>query len=220
MSKSIKKQIEERNAKFEKATNAEKRLLIVTDAFKQLVSGRFVAESGEWLWVTVKDAYDTSLTEDDSLQKCTLSNKVECVGCALGSMMLGLVRFDNKVTLGEATEYSCDSPFFIDAIEKSTPGNGKVGNRLLRYFSENQLNLVEYFFEMGNGVSRHHELTDLEQAIFNYWRDDHGAETWKDEQRLLLILKNMMNNQGMFVPEQLIDHNTWNFKEAKEFNIV
>lgn len=64
-----------------------------------------------------------------------------------------------------------------------------------KFFSSAQLNLIEYAFEQGRGVSGYGNTTEdkYKTSIFCY---DFGTA----KERLVAIMKNIVKNEGTFIP--------------------
>jgi hypothetical protein len=96
----------------------------------------------------------------------------ECRVCALGGMFISYAKLFNKVNAG-APKKPAESP-------------------LLEFFTQDQLILIEEYFEGWN--------TDLaEENLVQHtdWRYSPAKD------RLKLIMKNIIKNDGTFCPEQL-----------------
>lgn len=183
-------EIAERNRMFTKATKAQRRVLVAKDVIAQLKAGRFTAESGVWLIGDTVDAASDKI--DPSLQRAVLAGQVECTCCALGSMMASCVLFKNKLKTERVFESNLTQGIshFYDHDED-----------VRALFSDRQICLIECFFEGGDGAMDYTSLTEREQrsAIHFIFLNEN------DNDRLGLIMRNIVKNQGTFKPRLYSD---------------
>jgi Zn-dependent protease with chaperone function len=71
----------------------------------------------------------------------------------------------------------------------------KLSNKLNKIFSTNQLKLIEIYFEANDGYFRDYD----EDGRIKAFCDKHPS----DKKRLQLIMENIVENEGTFVPEKL-----------------
>jgi hypothetical protein len=175
------------NAAFKKATKAEKRVMIAKDVLAQIKAKRYIPESGTWVdpnW-NIRNEIDGT----ESVQKLFADRTIEtCNVCALGSLFMSCTNLNNNTCVsdinygGEGTE-----------IGERIQDGDTLSNGLNKIFSKKQLQLIEVYFETGDGWfgedSRH-------VAYFNDAYPD-------DEDRLVEIMKNIVANDGTFVPSKL-----------------
>lgn len=158
------------NTVYDKASEAQRRVMIAEDALKQLKLGRFVATPGTYV-----DASDLALESrlECSVQLNTLLHnptlKSSCNVCARGALLLSAVKFRNDCTIEEDGITSEDSN--------------------VREFAGQQ-GVIESAFEQ----------YDSEESNGNGWADKFltKKERIDADTRLELILKNIIRNKGTF----------------------
>jgi hypothetical protein len=208
-----KKKIVKNNAKFKRATAAEKRVMIAKDVIAALEKKTIVSESGTWCTSRkplfnseeIKTYFDYVVNQDDvdvdvinNINDTEISRSiknVKCNVCALGALFVCGVRRFNKITFGELGA-------FVDVQVNSGPVSGYFKQEhleyfLKRYFSESQLALIEIAFEQGEGgfipsVSSQKEL--LAKDMFK----------GNAKKRMIGIMKNIIKNNGQFVVARIV----------------
>lgn len=174
-----------RNEQFQKLTPSEKRVQIARDVLAQLRSKRLVATSGSWLTGVFGDSLYSREDVENNVELQDLLKKQEtCEGCALGGMFMCAVERHNKLKVG------------------NLPNDGLIDeddavNYLRKFFPINQLDEIEAAFERGGGAR-----SGTEEA------EDFASEVEDDEERMRLIMENIIVNKGRFVPEQKPEQ-TW-----------
>jgi hypothetical protein len=178
------------NAEFKKATKAQKRVMIAQDVLAQLKAKRYVAESG--CWVQANYNITVPLAEiryDDSVQELFVEKKIEsCNVCALGGLFMSCTNFNNNTLLEELDDASEKLGNLIGEEEK-------LSNKLNEIFTTDQLKLIESYFEANDGYFRDYDEDGRIEAFYN--------KNSSDKKRLQLIMENIVENNGTFVPEKL-----------------
>ena len=178
------------NAEFKKATKAQKRVMIAQDVLAQLKAKRYVAESGCW----VQANYNPTVTlaeikYHDSVQELFAEKTIQsCNVCALGGLFMSCTNFNNNTLLEELDDVSEDLGNLIDEEEK-------LSNKLNSIFSTNQLKLIEMYFEANGGFFQEDDEDDRIEVFYNKYPSD--------KKRLQLIMENIVENEGTFVPAKL-----------------
>lgn len=172
------------NKAFEKMTPAEKRVQIARDVLAQLFSKRLIAESGVWLeGKGGKDLFKKSDIQKDAELSDILANTKQCQGCALGGMFMCSVERADNLKVGK-----------LEAVKESDNCNIIAENDafsyLRKFFSNDQLEMIESAFEHGNGAAYHGD-----SAEFLYNIDD-------PQTRMRLIMENIVANKGTFRPSK------------------
>jgi hypothetical protein len=204
---SAKQEIARRNRKFKAASVAEKRVMIAQDVIAQVKAGRFKAASGSWVTPIRRNGLilqTEKFRDNDSVQKLFLEGDIpKCECCALGAMFMSCTLYNNKTTAKELDEVGFE---FEDLVEY-----GGFTNGLSKFFSKDQLKLIESAFE-GNTGAFSLEQADWEEAG---WMDrlpddkkplpgDKSAGWMNrlpdDKKRLVAIMENIIKNKGKFVP--------------------
>jgi hypothetical protein len=178
-----------RNAAFKAATKAEKRVLIAKDVLAQLKAEKIVPSPGDWVRMYV------ATVPDGSLDVCTITENpvkkgVECHCCGLGALMLSEIRHTNELTVGDLRVCRPYSAAPVSVVI----GRGDSGDRLEKYFSSGHLQLIEIAFEEGRGAHSVFTSQDYEAKMFALGK--------KPEERLRLIMKNIVKNGGTFAPHK------------------
>lgn len=188
--KKINKSIKKRNSIFDNASPEQKRVMIAQDVLDQIKAKRYIAKSGTW--VDPQYNRNVSVKNTDSVQKLFADNVIEkCDVCALGGMFMSCTNLNNNVsvkTLNNINGYN--NVGLGDRIKKNT----KLPNELNRIFSKDQLTLIEIYFEGGSGWFL---SDDDDPHVFNFFEQKTAT------QRLVAIMKNIIKNNGTFVPSKL-----------------
>ena len=174
------------NAEFKKANKAQKRVMIAQDVLAQLKAKRYVAESGCWVRIHYSPA---TVAETDSVQELFVEKKIEsCNVCALGGLFMSCTNFNNNTLLKDLDSVSEYLGSLVDEGKK-------LSNKLNSIFTTNQLKLIESYFEANGGFFRDYDEDDRIEVFYN--------KNSSDKKRLQLIMENIVENNGTFVPEKL-----------------
>lgn len=191
------REIARRNRKFKAAAAAEKRVLIAKDVIAQVKAGRFKVGSGNWVVPLTRSGSDLSVDrfeEDESVQKLFLEGDIpKCECCALGAMFMSCTLYNNKTTAIELEDVRFS---FSDYVEE-----GSFTNGLSKFFSKDQLKLIESAFEGNCGAFCLEQTAEWEEGLLP------GDKTFgwmsrlrDDKKRLVAIMENIIKNKGKFVP--------------------
>jgi hypothetical protein len=201
----INKLIAENNAAFKKATKAQKRVMIAQDVLAQIKAKRYVAEPGRWVVPTFSENFCNTDDYPDtvpSVQQLFASKEIEsCNVCALGGLFMSCTNLNNHTTYDQFNDESEDIGSLIGYEEG-------LSNELDVFFSKNQLTLIEIYFEDGEGYfSIDNETVDTGSRFYKSIDFDHvnsfNDKYQDDDDRLKAIMKNIVENNGTFVPEKL-----------------
>ena len=185
--------IEKTNSNFRKATKAQKRVLIAQDVLAQIKVKRYVPESG--VCVRAHFSVNAENVFHESVQKLFAEKVITtCNVCALGGMFMSCTNLNNNTTVEQLES---------ENLTESVDYGIKLSNGLNQIFSKKQLILVETYFENGNGWfgenghtgSTAGEDQDHVEAFYDKYPDD--------DDRLKDIMKNIIANDGTFVPSKL-----------------
>ena len=193
----INESLRKSNAAFKKATKAEKRVMIAKDVLAQIKAKRYVPESGTWVdpnW-NIRNEIDGT----ESVQKLFADRTIEtCNVCALGGLFMSCTNLNNNTCVsdinygGEGTE-----------IGERIQDGDTLSNGLNKIFSKKQLQLIEVYFEKGDGWFGEEGYTGVhigeDSRHVAYFNDAYPD----DEDRLVEIMKNIVANDGTFVPSKL-----------------
>lgn len=171
----INKKTQKVNEAFESASPEQKRVMLAKDALSQL--GK-TTEASAQRFITFHGIH-TRVKKGDELQK--VLPKIDLCGvCALGSLFVSQVRMANNCKLS-AGEITCGMVFMEKRVKQ-----------MEKYFSKEQLHLIEYAFEGGAGLYRTSEYSDNAMEFYN--------KHTSDKKRMVAILKNIIRNKGTFIP--------------------
>jgi hypothetical protein len=200
-------EIRRRNKVFTAASPAQKRVLIAKDVIKQIKAKRFIAARGSWL--RLYDKYDNNiagmfgqiLEPDTQIQAMFLSGAAPtCECCALGGIMMACTLYNNNQTVEDLTSDS--------NIGRNIRRGTAFSNGLHRFFSRQQLALIECAFEAGRGeffvnldstFSRSSLLQNVAFNTLNLALDYEKAYP-KADKRMIAIMQNIVKNNGTFRP--------------------
>lgn len=178
-------------------TNKQKRIAIAKDVllrmrYRNIRKGTYIEGDFE----TKKDIKDK--TKADTVIK---DLEKACDVCALGSCFLSHIRLFDKIELGEIGTVGEKEIFDgeVYPAEVDIYVNGSfVREPLLNYFSEFQLDMIESAFEKYNASIHYDPSKDNEDKIQEAIR--FGFLFDSDENRLRAIMKNIVKNDGEFIP--------------------
>jgi hypothetical protein len=165
------------NDKFEKATPAQKRVMIAKDVILQIRAKKFIAESGTYFHLN-KDAGN----EPVELRNIICEEQTTCNVCAIGGAFASAVRITNNFKMKGHGAY------FEDIYKKSEP-----------IFGGKNLTLMETAFEQG--VVGYYAKAKISKSLLE------KAESFRsrkkimtDEKALIAIMQNIIKNNGTFKP--------------------
>lgn len=167
--------------KKELSKKAAERVAIAKDVISQIRAKRLIAMSGTYLsaadnnWLTQFGVYDEDMTDlDEESKNQQVVPPTKCNVCALGAVFVSALDRNDRLKVGDFAPY---------------PGQDDLHNYLKRWFTLNQLYLMEEAFE---GYSRP-EYCGTDAEFF-------GSRYDNDEDRMLAIMRNIVKNDGTFVP--------------------
>jgi len=172
------KTVQKSNEKFQKLTNAQKRVQIAQDVIKSLNAGKLVAEQG----VYVARNRPTKMLGTDLFDEeivCELDTVLEkipkCNVCALGGLFVEAVKRYDKIKTDEIS---------------AGPWQNELHYYLKKFFSIDQLKMIEDAFESEGP---------------NIYYGNHKALVFchtikKPRDRMLKIMNNIVENNGTFKP--------------------
>jgi len=169
--------IEDRNARFDALSPAERRMAIARDVLDQLCTGRMQAKRG--IYVGEREGGDTDVDAD--AQVVADDPYLKCTVCAIGSAVTSAVRlFDRAPQKTSLPSLSC---------------TGMRDEYLSRFFSRGQQALMEAAFEMSDicGLAPFMTL-GVKKAV------EFGLRHKTDAARMRAIWRNVLENGGTFVP--------------------
>lgn len=126
------------NKVFNKATPAEKRIIIAKDVIAQIEAGKYIPIKGSYFEA------NCDLKEGDELQNILIKPKTKCTVCELGGLFTSVIRINDNFKIRE---------------DESDVELSDISKELTKYFSEKQLVLIETAFESFN--DSHHKKSDI-----------------------------------------------------------
>lgn len=193
------RRVQRENAVFAKLTPSEKRVHIARDVISQLRLKRLIATPGVWLTgAGGNDLFDQgeALEKKDVEVQKILKEQKECTGCALGGMFMCAVETANKLKVKDLTDFYEPTQRDIDDGDTG-PELGEIDGDdafkyLRRFFSAEQLQMIEAAFEQGEGAHDGGEAAKL-----------FAENVEEPEDRMRLIMENIIVNKGRFAPHKL-----------------
>lgn len=178
------------NMTFNKQTKTQQRILIAKDVLERLDKKNYIAKSSVWV------KFPASQEEvDKRLQVCDILDQKKCECCALGSILLSEISFNDHYTLKGGDSFNKDT-FFISLDDRQ--------QELLKIFSRYQLVLIEIAFENGMGNYRFHNLPNNQKYRKLYQNAIDFYDIYPEvEARLRAIMNNIIRNKGTFIPSDL-----------------
>jgi hypothetical protein len=180
---------------FDNLTKAEQRIAIINDVLYQIDARRYNPHTNVWVRFSYGEirGINGDIQLRDAFKKELL---VECDVCATGSLLMSLILFKNDVkmedlTCGTGLQYANRQSWQRNAKIDVT----KVGKRLHKYFTPNQLRLIEIAFEGGTGFFNYDRSSLNDRKAVNFGENYRHAS-----ERLIAIMENMLDNDGIFKP--------------------
>lgn len=171
---------------FDAASPEQKRVMIAADALARLDTKQLIAETGRWveIWETPVGTKFNADVQDLLLNK----SGFKCNVCALGSLLMGAIRFKNSVDLED-----------LEGLRQSFDSLCWLPQNITNYFSEDQLQLIEFTYEGGNGwfTEGRENLTISKEDQVKALK--FSQQSKDPDTRLRMILKNIIANNGTFV---------------------
>lgn len=179
------------NAAFKKMSKAQQRVVGAQDVLRWLANGRLKAQRGKWLLlsrrnIATSEGFWTQGLRDGDMRDALLK-ETTCQGCALGSLLACMVARVDKLPIKDA--------FYASSLghSKVMVSRDPVFSYLQKFFSIDQLRLMEVAFERGGGdVYCDNSAQRLAARIF-------GKRYHSSAARLRAIMRNVVRNKGTFV---------------------
>jgi hypothetical protein len=175
------------NIDFDSLNPEAKRVRIAQDVIAQLDAKKLVAKNLVFLKVNVSPAEAKS---DEELRDI-LRRKEKCTVCALGAVFVAAVDAHDQLKAREVV--------FHDTFDAFDPNSAvlcedTIFPYLERFFTKEQLGLIEIAFERGSGFYYPGELPCGAGA------EEFAQEIDDPETRMRLIMQNIIENGGEFKP--------------------
>jgi hypothetical protein len=220
LAKARKRAIARENRLFEKLSPADKRVQIARDVLSQIELKKFIPESGVWLGSGDSggsELFSMKDVEKDAELRDVINKTEVCTGCALGGIFMCAIKRVDDLKIGQLAavkeakhnvkQYGYD---LEDALTHDMgPDLVDILKYMKRFFTENQLELIELAFEIGSGGissdgSAAHESARSFLVVDEdrYHDDESEGIINNDSDRLRLIMENIIVNKGTFMPAQ------------------
>lgn len=212
------------NKAFDKLKPAEKRVFIAQDVLKQLAAKKIIAAQSTW--VNTRDGSsvisEKALKQDKELKDVFDSMK-SCDACALGGLFVCAVKINDRLKISEMqhvkTHSTASSVYkeHEDDVSIINPDSADfrgiylndIEQYLCKFFSKDQLKLIELAFEGGDGGYNFDGTNDQVDAV-EFFSDltvdgedgDYVSVSVKSEDRMRLVMQNIIANKGKFVPSK------------------
>lgn len=181
---SLAEKIKADNEKFEQATLAEKRVLIAQDCLERIGLRQITPKFGSFCNLQVNAKYEESVKEI-----LDTNTEVVCTSCAKGSLFMAYLGRVNNFSV-EDLKFNSSNGSYDDSHQK-----------LLEIFSQEQLSLIEFFFE---GCQYIYKSFRFNESAIRAYRDriigGYDHRTLDGANRLLKELcNNIIENNGTFI---------------------
>jgi hypothetical protein len=192
----IEAEIKRRNELWAAATKEEKRVLLAQDVLDQLESKKLLAGIGAWIRY-----YDSPNPTDSEDLRTAYFQGGSCAACAIGSLLISCTLFNNNQTLKDVKFGGVLHDFGSKYKIGEFPANG-----LTDLFTAEELIEIECAFEPkpallqllkfdAEDAFKEHMIPEEYKTAREMYSRNYGAEN-----RLRLIMENIIENKGMFRP--------------------
>lgn len=143
MNYNLKRKIESRNKRFAEANDAQKRVMIAKDALAQINEGRFIPKTGSYCRISSTAVKKSLKVGVKDLREAYLGNNINnCKVCGIGALMVASILFNNNVAVDSYIHYTSQG------WGSPNDNNNEASNGIRKYFSHEQLRLIEHAFEI------------------------------------------------------------------------
>ena len=198
------RRIKRANEKFAKLTPAQKRVAIAKDVLLQMEVGFIKPTSGVWA------DFPKNLPEDkpNTQLQSFLETQNSCKACGLGSLFVCAVKLFDNLKVGEVIENTkkdvdiLDGEMFTDGVSFRT-----IFSYLKKFFSKDQLKMIECAFEEDNGYFSHQHSSEAITLGGRYFNNinimlENFDEELSTKMKLKLIMQNIIKNNGTFKADE------------------
>ena len=168
-------------AQFKKLSKKKQRVTVAEDVIAQLEAKTLKAGQGLFLDIYVDNDDNESFLEEDARKFFSQApdKNIQCTACGLGSMMVAKARLENHAT--------------VDDVATDTISGEDIEIILMQIFSSDTIRNIEVCFEKGYGF--YDENDDEDQPAIKF-----GKRFRNPNNRLIAICKNIIKNEGEFIP--------------------
>lgn len=156
--------------RFARTSAADKRVAIAKDVLIQIKAGQFEVQRGTWAALIDSELDLTTVNKESLLGRTVVLPPLRCNCCAVGAAFLSSMRLFN---VGQFDEVASQDYAF---------------KQLGKYFSKEQLKMIENAFELGACLSGEDGPKEFGERYSN------------DTERAVAIFTNIVNNKGDFIP--------------------
>jgi hypothetical protein len=203
-------------------TKNERRVAIARDVLFQIRAEKINPESGVWLEsddpllldvkvpiAAHKEPWQRTVKEEKQVKEVRAEvmptqirdhDLAPCNACALGAMFYSYIQKENHVKVADLLDEP-GSPLLVGSYYS-------FREKLLKVFTEDQMALIENAFEQGQGGLMDHEGKGRQWELTRLAAEIFGQRYYKDDERLKQIMRNIIRNDGQFVPPR------WAVREA------
>jgi len=184
--------------KKKKLTKAQMRVAVAKDVIAQLKSKKLIAKAG-----TYCDLHTAIMPEDRDRQVNEVLKNKTCSVCALGGIFVAQVNRFNDLKV-------CDVPnlryrFDNGSYGENTLYDDQIRGYIRKVFTPIQMSLIETAFEgrvilddaLDGSESYYEGSSKFQQAEGMYFD---GGRNISDKERMILIMQNIIDNEGTFIP--------------------
>jgi len=168
-----------RNTYFNNLPADKKRVKIAKDVLVQIDLGVIVPTAGIYFdsWDLRRLGENGDIEENTELQNLLREEIIECRVCGIGSLFVCDILNRNNLKLNKQNSY------FNILI-----GSSHIHKRLKGIFTSKQLDLIEKYFENWVGCR-------------DFFRRSNIKDITSSEERMIIIMKNIIKNKGTFNPK-------------------
>jgi hypothetical protein len=162
------------------------------------VAGLKITNTDPYSELTREDV-SNHLGADEDARELYLENKIQqCSCCALGSLFVSCTLYNDNTTTDELAFAGED---ISDWLMSGGMGD-RMSNGLDKFFSIQQLQLIEQTFETDNGVVQSHDEDEFGKPYpkFSKASEAFCHKYTTAESRMIAIMKNIVANDGTFKP--------------------
>lgn len=192
--KLVARRFRDRNRKFLRLPINEQRIKIIKDVITRLETEKMVAKNNRFLRVI---GIRRRVYRNENLHELLEQNK--CEVCGIGGVFTAAVLLKNKIKVGNLFRNIYVTPtLLMNYFRHGHVAGSDMVIYLRKWFTRTQLELIEAAFEVSLNYANGTFDTSAKTAV------EFGRKYTSAKSRLLAICKNMLENNGKFVPKQMV----------------
>ena len=183
-----------------KLTKTQMRVAVAKDVIAQLKSRKLIAQAG-----TYCDLGTSIFPEDKDRQVNEVLKDKTCTVCALGGIFVAQVNRFNDLKVCEVPNLR--ARFDNGSCGETTLYDDQIRDYIRKVFTPTQMSLIETAFEgrvmLDNKMKwdeSYYEASPKFQRAEGMYFD--GGKNIADKERMILIMQNIIDNNGTFVPAE------------------